>query len=153
MTTQNSKPMFSAPASTGQTLSSESFRDKVPVAMLFVPDPASAESELDDYNAIHADLAQRRVQLLAVVPELASDARDRADRMQLTFPLLADPAGAIFREFGAADKADKPATRSVIIDKTGTVAFETEGVLSTDEMTEKLDDLEGSSRFEMAVNR
>ena len=73
--------------------------------------------------------------------------------MQLTFPLLADPSLAIFREFGAFDSDDEPIGCSVIIDKTGTVASKTEGVLSPSEMTTQLDDLEGSQRFEMAVNR
>jgi peroxiredoxin len=76
-----------------------------------------------------------------------------ADGIQLTFPLLADPSFAIFREFGAFDSDDEPIVCSVIVDKTGTVAFKTEGVLSPSEMTTQLDDLEGSNRFEMAVNR
>lgn len=152
MTTQ-SKPRFSAPASTGQTLSTESFRGKVPVAMLFLPDPESSRETLAEYNEAHAAMAERRVQLLAVVPALASDARRLADAMQLTFPLLADPSHAISREFDAMDSDGEPAACSVILDKTGTVAFESEGVLSPGEMTEKLDDLEGSNRFEMAVNR
>ena len=153
MTIQQSTPTFSAPASTGQTLSSESFRDKVPVAMLFVPDSGGAASTLAAYNNAHSDLAERRVQLLAVLPELASDARDIADRMQLTYPVLSDPSLAIFRDFAATDSLDEPKACSVIIDKTGTVAAKTEGVLSPSEMTTQLDDLEGSSRFEMAVNR
>jgi len=151
MTIQQSTPTFSAPASTGQTLGTESFRDKVPVAMLFLPD--ASQTTLAEYNSIHADLAQRRVQLLAVLPQLASDARAIADRMQLTFPLLADPSLAISREFGAFDSDDEPIACSVIIDKTGTVASKTEGVVSPSEMTAQLDDLEGSQRFEMAVNR
>jgi peroxiredoxin len=151
MTIQQTTPTFSAPASTGQTLSTESFRDKVPVAMLFLPD--ASQATLDEYNSIHADLAQRRVQLLAVLPELASDARDLAGRLQLTFPLLADPSLALFGDFGATDSLGEPMRCSVIIDKTGTVASKTEGVVSPSEMTAQLDDLEGSQRFEMAVNR
>ena len=153
MTIQQSTPTFSAPASTGQTLGTASFRDKVPVAMLLLPDPEAFRGTLANYNSVHADLAKRRVQLLAVLPELASDARDIADRAQLTFPLLADPSRSIFREFGALDSSDEPVACSVIIDRTGTVAAKTEGVLSPNEMTAQLDDLEGSSRFEMAVNR
>ena len=153
MTIQQSTPTFSAPASTGQTLSTESFRDRVPVAMLFLPNTEQATPTLSDFNEAHADLAERRVQLLAVLPELASDARDIADRMQLTYPILSDPSHAIFREFGAIDLDGGPMTCSVIVDKTGTVAAKTEGVLSPSEMTAQLDDLEGSSRFEMAVNR
>jgi peroxiredoxin len=153
MTTQRFTPTFSAPASTGQTLSTESFLDKVPVALLFLPDPDAAIDTLAAYNGVHADFAQRRVQLLAVVPELASDARDLADRMQLTFPLLADPSLTIYQEFGAFDSDDEPIACSVIIARTGTVAAKTEGVVSPSEMTAQLDDLEGSRRFEMAVNR
>lgn len=153
MTIQQSTPTFSAPASTGQTLSTESFRDKVPVALLFLPETASSKATLVEYNDAHADLAERRVQLLAVLPELASDARAIADRMQLTYPILSDPSHAIFKEFGATDSLDAPVACSVIVDRTGTVATKTEGVLSPNEMAEQLDDLEGSSRFEMAVNR
>lgn len=153
MTIQHPTPTFSAPASTGQTLSTESFRHKVPVVMVFLPEAESARTTLSDYNTAHADLAHRRVQLLAVLPELASDARGVADRMQLTYPLLADPSLDAFREFGAIDASGEPQTCSVIIDRTGTVAAKTDGVLSPSEMTTQLDDLEGSSRFEMAVNR
>ena len=153
MTIQQSTPTFSAPASTGQTLSTESFRDKVPVAMLFLPDAGTARNSLAEYNVIHADLARRRTQLLAVVPELASEARSIADRLQLTFPLLCDPSRSIFREFGAMSDSDAPIACSVIVDRTGTVAWLEEGVVSPQEMTTQLDDLQGSSRFEMAVNR
>ena len=153
MTIRQSTPTFSAPASTGQTLSTESFRDKVPVAMLFLPDSAISEATLGQYNAIHADLAKRRVQFLGVVTATTSDARNLAEAKRLTYPLLADPALTIFREFGAIDGSDEPIACSAIIDRTGTVAWMTEGVLSPAEMTAKLDDLEESSRFEMAVNR
>jgi peroxiredoxin len=151
MTTKQTTPHFRAAASTGQILSSESFRGKVPLAMIFFPDGHTGV--LAGYNSAHTDLAKRRVQLLGVVTATASDARQLADLEQLTYPLLADPAQTIFREFGAINGSDEPTGCSLIIDKTGTVAWMTEGVVSPAEMTTKLDDLEESSRFEMAVNR
>ncbi len=151
--TTHMTPRFRTVASTGQTLCSESFRGKTPVAMTFFPDPYAASETLAAYNTAHADLAQRRVQLLAVVPKTASGARQIADRAQLTFPVLADPAGTMFREFDATTDHDELRACSVIIDKTGTVAWITEGVVSAEEMTARLNDLEESNRFEMAVSR
>lgn len=153
MTPPPNKPQFSTAASTGQTLSSDSFRGKVPVVMLFIPDVDAQAAALSNYNDAHSDFAERRMQLLAVTPLTASDARDLADSAGITYPILADPSLEIFREFGAANDDNEAMSCSVVVDKAGTVADMTESIVSPEAMMAQLDDLEGSNRFEMAVNR
>ncbi len=153
MTPTQTSPTFSTAASTGQTLGTESFRGKVPVVLLFLPDPGASMDVLETYNAAHSDMAQRRTQLLAVAPLTASEARDLAEQVGITYPVLSDPAFTMFRDFDATTGDGDPRPCSVVVDKTGTVAAVTETVLSPEEMMAQLDNLEESSRFEMAVNR
>ncbi len=146
-------PTFSADASTGQTLSTDSFKGKVPLAMLFIPDGSERTTLFMSYNDAHGALAERRVQLLAVTPDTAAEARQMAADLDLTFPILSGPSLEIFREFAAVDDTGAPRACSVVVDKTGTVASVTDGVVSPQEMMTRLDELEGSNRFEMAVSR
>jgi peroxiredoxin len=121
--------------------------------MLFIPDGLDHAGTVAAYNEAHAELAGRRVQLLAVMPATAAEVRNVADDLDLTFPILSDPSVEIFREFEAVDAAGTPRPCSVVVDKTGTVASVTDGVVSPQEMLAQLDILEGSNRFEMAVSR
>ena len=144
-------PSFSTAASTGQTLSSDSFTDKVPILMLFIPGLDESAAVLDEYNDEHDTIGKRRVQLLFVAPETAARVREVAADRGLTFPILADPSRAIFRDYGAVDDHDKAKACSVVVDRTGTVAAVTESVGTPQESLALLD--KASERFEMAVER
>ena len=151
MDTATQAPTFSTAASTGQTLSSESFTDKVPLLMLFIPNLDEAAATLNQYNEAHDQIGKRRTQLIVVAPETASRVREVAEDQNLTFPILADPSRSIFRDYDAVDGNDKARACSVVVDRTGTVAAVTAGVGTPEESLALLE--KASDQFEMAVER
>ncbi len=62
---------FRLPASTGHTLSCESFRGKVPLVIVFVPDADTPQSTslLEELDRRHADFGAERAQVLTVTKE------------------------------------------------------------------------------------
>lgn len=142
---------FRAPASTGQTLSWDSFAGKVPIVMAFIPTTEDHEQILIELSERHKDFSDRRIQLMGVAPETATDLRDVADRLDITFPILADPAGSMFRSFDAIGSDGQPTERVVIVDRSGTVAGVSEDEMSAGAMLSAIDALDDSN-FEMAVN-
>ena len=128
METAAQAPTFSTAASTGQTLTSASFTNKVPLLMLFVPNLDESSSMLDSHNDAHDEIGKRRTQLVLVAPEKASRVREVADGRNLTFPILADPSRSIFRDYDAVDENGRARSCSVVVDRTGTVAAVTAGV-------------------------
>ncbi len=142
---------FRAPASTGQTLSWGSFAGKVPIAMAFIPASEDNEALLTELSERHKDFSDRRIQLLGVAPETATDLRDVADRLDITFPILAAPAGSMFRSFHAIGSDGQPTERVVIVDRSGTVAGVSEDEMSATAMLNAIDALDDSN-FEMRVN-
>lgn len=141
---------FRAPASTGQTLSWDSYAGKVPIAMAFLPDTDDEET-LAEFNDRHNEFSERRIQLLGVAPDTATDLRDVADRMNITFPILADPAESMFRSFDAIGSDGQPTERAVIVDRSGTVAEILEDGISPENVLNAIDALDDSN-FEMAVS-
>ena len=114
-------PHFSVPASTGQTLSLDSFRGKTPLALFFLPGVEMEEdlALIQEYNDHLADFGRQRSQLIGVVKERARTVRDLADWMNLHVPLLADASGAMIRDFGV-DEPDGRARHAMIVsDKDG----------------------------------
>lgn len=91
-------PDFSLPASTGQTLSLESFRGNTPLVIIFLPDPHASLRMLKRFDERLADFGNERSQLLAVASVDAGEARQIADEHDLVLPLLADEAGAMAHE-------------------------------------------------------
>lgn len=88
-------PDFSLPASTGQTLSLESYRGKTPLVIIFLPDPRASLRMLKRFDDRLADFGEERSQLLAVVPVQLSEAKEIADEHDLVLPLLADETGSM----------------------------------------------------------
>jgi peroxiredoxin len=114
---------FSLPASTGQTLSFESFRGKVPIAMVFLGD-LSAEEErnlLTELDSHLKDFGSQRAQLLIVSRVTARVAREVSDEMGLAVPLLADASGALAREHGAEDETGRRIPVAILADKDGAI--------------------------------
>lgn len=98
-------PDFSLAASTGQTLSLDSFRGKVPMAIVFLE---GLEQDRDLLNALDqrlADFGSERSQILAVAKVTAREARDFAEVEGTAMPILADASGAMFRDYGAENES------------------------------------------------
>ena len=116
-------PEFRAPASTGQTLASDSFRGTVPLVVMTVPDLDSdaTRRQLAAANERLADFSARRVQLLAIARATAAEVRDRAERDAINFPILSDPASEFLRAAGMADDDGTPTRVSLIVNALGTV--------------------------------
>jgi peroxiredoxin len=129
-------PGYRAPTNKGQTLSHESFVDRVPVVLFFLDglDGADDQVELDAFDDMLVQFGHRRVQLLGVAPTTPRALRDTTATRAVT--VLADEDGAIRERFGGDAGAF-----AVVIDRTGTVA----GVVerrSSDHPTEVLDEVD-----------
>lgn len=91
---------FSLPASTGQTLSLDSFKGKVPLVIIFLDLSREDDRELlEILNVRHKDFGSERSQLLVAVRLTAREVREVADDMDLSLPLLADASGAMARGY------------------------------------------------------
>ena len=110
-------PGYRAPTNKGQTLSHESFVDRVPVVLFFLDglDDADDQVELDAFDELLVQFGHRRVQLLGVAPTTPRALRDSTATRAVT--LLADQDGAIRERFGG-----DAGPFTVVIDRTGTVA-------------------------------
>jgi peroxiredoxin len=111
-------PDFRLPASTGHTLSLDSFRGKVPLVLVFLPDPHSSDgvSILEELDRRLKDFGAERAQVLAIAQETARRVRELADERGISLPILADASGAMARDF-SADDTDRPV--AVVGDREG----------------------------------
>ena len=111
---------FRLPASTGHTLSLDSFQGKVPLVMVFIPDLHSPDgiSLLEEMDRRLKDFGTERSQVLAIARETARNVRDLADERGIALPILADASGAMARDF-SADGTDHAV--AVVGDKDGRV--------------------------------
>lgn len=109
---------FSLPASTGQTLSLDSFKGKVPLVLVFLNLEHDGETALlSELNARHKDFGSERAQVLAIVKMTARQTRETAEKMGLSVPLLADASGAMTRAFDVDDGAGNSV--AVVADRQG----------------------------------
>lgn len=109
---------FSLPASTGQTLGLDSFKGKVPLVLVFLDlDHEHDRAVLSDLNARHKEFGSERSQVLAVAKVTAREARQIAEEMDLSVPVLADASGAMARGFDAESGGENRV--AVVADKEG----------------------------------
>ena len=114
-------PLFRAPASSGQTLDTDSFLGKVPVVLCFAPgidDDAGWDAVLG-VDEVLAEFSRMRVQVLAVAPATSREVRDETEADDMTLRVLADPNHDLARRF-AIESAPGRLT-SVIVDVDGVV--------------------------------
>lgn len=112
---------FSLPASTGQTLSLDSFKGKVPLVLVFLND-IEAEEDLALLNELDSRLREfgsERSQVLAVARFTAREARALAEEQDLSIAVLADASGAMARDYGADDDEGRTRRVAVVADKRG----------------------------------
>lgn len=108
---------FRLPASTGHTLSLDSFLGKVPLALVFLPgEESDAVALLKEMDRRHRDFGAERAQLMAVMKATARQVRDLADQHELSVPILADASGSMARDY---DAAEYPHAVAVVADKDG----------------------------------
>lgn len=113
-------PDFSLPASTGQTLSLDSFEGKVPMAILFLADLEEDRALVSEMNEALPDFGDRRSQLLTVARATASEVRNFVEENGIVMPILADAAGAMARDYGAEGEAGRR-RMAVIADAEGRI--------------------------------
>lgn len=66
-----------------------------------------------------ADFGSERSQILGVVKEVARKVRRRADELEIRFPILADAAGEMSRDFGVVFDEESEQPVLVIADRGG----------------------------------
>jgi peroxiredoxin len=108
-------PDFSLPASTGQTLSQDSFRGKVPVAIVFLAGLDENRDLVEAMNAALPRFGSERAQILGVAPASADGVQSFAEANDLAMPILADSGGEMVRAYGG----DTSEPWAVIIDAEG----------------------------------
>ncbi len=111
-------PDFRLPASTGQTLSLETYRGNTPLVIIFLPDLKTSLRILKRFSERLADFGDERSQLLAVATVDATEARDVANDHDLLLPLLADESGAMARQLNL-QQACHPVV--IVADKDGRI--------------------------------
>lgn len=114
-------PDFRLPASTGQTLSKESFLGKVPVILVFLPGlarPAAVEA-IAAFDRKLVDFGHERVQVLGVAQMTASELRDFVTAESIKVPILADPAGQLHRAAGVPTDRTDPEQTTLVYDTNG----------------------------------
>ncbi len=112
---------FSLPASTGQTLSLDKFKGKLPLVIVFLSDLES-DPNLELLGALNDRLSEfgaERSQVLTVARVTAREARDFADDNDLKVVLLADASGSMARDYEADDDEGRTRTVAVVADKEG----------------------------------
>jgi len=120
-------PDFSLPATNGRSLSLNDFHGS-PVVLVFYPADGSpvCSSQLALYNEALSMFAEYDAQILAIsVDDLASH-HDFAQRLRLTFPLLADsdPKGQVSQTYGVYDPQSGESQRALfVIDEEGIVRW------------------------------
>lgn len=142
---------FRLPASTGHTLSFESFRGKVPLVIVFVPDADAPQSTslLEELDRRHADFGSERAQVLTVTKETARRVRELADERGFSIPILADASGAMARQFAVDDTG----VSALVADREGRIERRWDPLLhdatdpapAVDSLLETLRAMEGSS--------
>lgn len=116
-------PDFRLPSSKGQTLERQSFVEKVPLVVFFLPsvtNPADRDV-IREYDEHLKDFADARVQVLGVVKETARRLRSLADRMGIELPLLADAGGDMIRDFDAQAPDGSARRVTVLSDRHGRI--------------------------------
>ena len=110
-------PGYRAPTNKGQTLSHDSFVERVPVVLFFLDglDDADDQLELNAFDELLVEFGHRRVQLLGVAPTTPRALREATETRAVT--VLADEDGTIRARFGGDS-----GPFAVVIDRTGTVA-------------------------------
>lgn len=113
---------FSLPASTGQTLGLDSFKGKVPLAIVFAHLDSDEDRELlYELSSHHKDFGVERSQILVVARATAKETRQVSEDEEWTVPILADASGAMARDFGAEDEDGSSRRIAVVADKQGRV--------------------------------
>lgn len=133
-------PVFRLPASTGHTLELDSFKDKVPLILLFLQ-PGSPRSD-DLLGAVDGRLREfgaERSQILGVMRLTARETRALADERGLAVPVLADASGSMARDFEVIDEAERPV--AVIADKSGRLIRRFDPLSEADDPEEVVDAL------------
>lgn len=112
---------FSLPASTGQTLSLDSFKGKVPLVLVFLSDIESEDdlSMLEELNRRLSDFGSERSQVLVVARVTAREARELAEERDLNIAVLADASGAMGRDYEADDDEGRTRSVAIVADKGG----------------------------------
>jgi len=112
---------FSLPASTGQTLSLDKFKGKMPLVLVFLSDLESDENLelLEELNERLSEFGSERSQVLVVARVTARQAREFADDNGLRIALLADASGSMARDYEADDDQGNTRTVAVVADREG----------------------------------
>ncbi len=110
-------PSFSAPASTGMTLSSDAFLGSTPMVIFFLNDTEESRSEFTEVSDRLAEFGARRIQALGIAKVTAAESRRLAEAHGWKPPVLADASGSIRRDFGV----DADGTDVFVVDLDGTL--------------------------------
>jgi peroxiredoxin len=95
-------PNFSLTSAKGSVIKLADFRGQKNVVLYFVREFAcmSCQRNAAELNRMYTDLQAQNTEVLVIGGGSSKDAERMADRLQLTFPVLGDPAREIYRNYG-----------------------------------------------------
>jgi peroxiredoxin len=107
----------------GRSIQLSDYRGRLNVVLIFAGDGSGSTSTslLSDVASQYAHIRNEDAEVLAVVWRTSEQARNKAELIQLPYPLLIDEAGHLHHEFGAIDAQGKASVAVYITDRFGEV--------------------------------
>jgi thioredoxin-dependent peroxiredoxin len=117
-------PDFSLPGTGGNTYSLTQFRGK-PLVVVFYPadDSPVCTKQLNSYNTGMAEFKDVGAQVLAISSQGLDSHEKFAEKLGLTFPLLADADKAVADAYGTLGPLGFPRRSVFVIDKDGIIRY------------------------------
>ena len=117
-------PDFSLPGTGGNTYSLDQFRGK-PLVVVFYPadDSPVCTKQLNTYNTGMGEFHDVDAQVLAISSQGLDSHEKFAEKLSLTFPLLADADKAVADAYGTLGPLGFPRRSVFVIDKDGIIRY------------------------------
>jgi thioredoxin-dependent peroxiredoxin len=117
-------PDFSLPGTGGNTYSPAQFRGK-PLVVVFYPadDSPVCTKQLNSYNTGMGEFQDVGAQVLAISSQGLDSHEKFAEKLGLTFPLLADADKAVADAYGTLGPLGFPRRSVFVIDKDGIIRY------------------------------
>lgn len=128
-------PTFSLPASTGETIKLDDYKDKT-IVLYFYPkaDTPGCTTEACGFRDAIASYKKLGVPIFGVSPDPIEDVKAFADKFKLNFPLLADADHSVCEKYGVWAEKEKfgkkywGANRTTFVIQNGKIAHNFEKV-------------------------
>jgi peroxiredoxin len=95
-------PNFRLMSAGGREIELSTYRRRQPVLLIFLSADAD-DKRLQDFAAEYAEFRSENVEILAIIRRSVDEVRSLAERLDLPFPVLPDPDGAVHQGYLGSD--------------------------------------------------